>query len=46
MIPALKVLMANLTEDEAWHYLRPPLSRLDEEQENKLLSSVPLLNLL
>jgi 4-hydroxy-tetrahydrodipicolinate synthase len=46
MIPALKVLMADLTEDEAWHNLRPPLSRLDGEQENKLLSSMPLADLL
>ncbi len=46
MIPALKVLMADLTGDEAWRNLRPPLSGLDEEQENKLLSSVPLAELL
>jgi len=46
MIPALKVLMADLTGDEAWRNLRPPLSELDEKQAQVLLDEVPLANLL
>lgn len=46
VIPALKVLMADLTGDEAWRNLRPPLSELDEEQTKELLSHVPLAELL
>jgi 4-hydroxy-tetrahydrodipicolinate synthase len=46
MIPALKALMADLTEDKAWRNLRPPLSSLDEEQEKKLLDEIPLTELL
>ena len=46
MIPALKTLMSDLTGDEAWRNLRPPLSGLDVEQENKLRSCVPLADLL
>jgi 4-hydroxy-tetrahydrodipicolinate synthase len=46
MIPALKVLMADLTSEGEWHNLRPPLSRLDDEQEKKLLADVPLAELL
>jgi 4-hydroxy-tetrahydrodipicolinate synthase len=46
MIPALKVLMADLTGDEKWRNLRPPLSGLDEEQREKFLAEVPLANLL
>ena len=46
MIPALKVLMADLTGDEEWRNLRPPLSGLNEEQEKKLLADVPLADLL
>ncbi len=46
VIPALKALMAHLTGEKAWRNLRPPLSGLDEEQEEKLLSSVPLAELL
>lgn len=46
VIPALKVLMADLTGDEAWRNLRPPLSGLNEERETKLLSGVPLAELL
>ena len=46
MIPALKTLMSCLTGDEAWRNLRPPLSGLDVEQENKLRSGVPLADLL
>jgi 4-hydroxy-tetrahydrodipicolinate synthase len=46
VIPALKVLMADLAGDEAWRNLRPPLSSLDEEQEKKVLSSIPLAELL
>jgi 4-hydroxy-tetrahydrodipicolinate synthase len=46
VIPALKQLMANLTDDKQWRNLRPPLSRLDEEQTKHLLSEVPLTELL
>jgi 4-hydroxy-tetrahydrodipicolinate synthase len=46
MIPALKALMADLTSDEGWLNLRPPLSGLDEEQAKELLSGVPLAELL
>jgi len=46
VIPALKVLMADLTGDEAWRNLRPPLSELHEEQAKELLSEVPLAELL
>ena len=46
MIPALKALMADLTGDEEWRNLRPPLSELDNEQEKKLLTDVPLADLL
>jgi len=46
VIPALKVLMADLTDDREWRNLRPPLSGLDEEQTKHLLSEVPLAELL
>jgi 4-hydroxy-tetrahydrodipicolinate synthase len=46
MIPALKALMADLTGDGEWRNLRPPLSALDNEQEKKLLTDVPLAELL
>ena len=46
MIPALKALMADLTGETAWRNLRPPLSKLDEEQEKKLLADVPVAELL
>ncbi len=46
VIPALKALMADLTDDEAWRNLRPPLSRLGEERTTNLLSDVPLAKLL
>jgi 4-hydroxy-tetrahydrodipicolinate synthase len=46
MIPALKVLMADLTDDKAWRNLRPPLSGLDEKQAQELLDEVPLAELL
>jgi len=46
VIPALKVLMANLTGDKVWRNLRPPLSELDERQTKELLSDVPLAELL
>jgi 4-hydroxy-tetrahydrodipicolinate synthase len=46
VIPALKILMADLTNDEAWRNLRPPLSELDEEQTKHLLSEAPLAELL
>src|SRR5215210_4162530 len=45
VIPALKQLMANLTGDERWRNIRPPLSELDEKSAAKLLSSVPLAEL-
>ena len=41
VIPALKVLMAGLTGDEAWRNLRPPLSGLNERQAQELLDEVP-----
>jgi len=46
VIPALKVLMSDLTGDEAWRNLRPPFSRLHEEQAKELLSDVPRSELL
>jgi 4-hydroxy-tetrahydrodipicolinate synthase len=46
VIPALKVLMADLTGDGAWRNLRPPLSGLHEEQAKELLFDVPLAELL
>ena len=46
VIPALKVLMADLTGDEAWRNLRPPLSRLHEDQAKELLFDVPSSELL
>ena len=46
MIPALKAIMANLTEVEAWRNLRPPLSGLGEKRARKLLDEVPLAELL
>jgi len=46
VIPALKALMADLTDEKSWRNLRPPLSALDEEQTKDLLSSVPLEDLL
>ncbi len=46
MIPALKVLMSNLTGENAWRNLRPPLSELDEQQTQDLLDEVPLAELL
>jgi 4-hydroxy-tetrahydrodipicolinate synthase len=46
VIPALKRLMAELTGDETWHNLRPPLSELDEKRTKDLLSGLPLSELL
>jgi 4-hydroxy-tetrahydrodipicolinate synthase len=46
MIPALKTLMAELTSDEEWRNLRPPLSGLDDEQEKRILAAVPRAELL
>jgi len=46
MIPALKRLMAELTGDEVWRNLRPPLSGLDEKRAKDLLSGLPLSELL
>jgi 4-hydroxy-tetrahydrodipicolinate synthase len=46
MIPALKRLTAELTGDEDWRNLRPPLSALDEADFEELLSRLPLSALL
>ncbi len=46
MIPALKRLTAELTGDEGWRNLRPPLSALDEARAEELLSRLPLSELL
>jgi len=46
VIPALKQLMADLTGDKKWCNIRPPLSELDEKSAKKLLSTVPLAELL
>ena len=46
MIPALKRLTAELTGDEDWRNLRPPLSALDEARAEELLSRLPLSELL
>ncbi len=46
MIPALKRLTAELTGDEDWRNLRPPLSALDETDFEELLSRLPLSELL
>src|SRR5215210_2262935 len=46
VIPALKRLMARLTGDEQWRNIRPPLSELDEQSAENLLSNVPLAELL
>jgi 4-hydroxy-tetrahydrodipicolinate synthase len=46
VIPALKRLMAELTGDEMWRNLRPPLSRLDEKRAEDLLSGLSLSDLL
>jgi 4-hydroxy-tetrahydrodipicolinate synthase len=46
VIPALKRLMADLTGDEKWHNIRPPLSELGEKHAQDLLSTVPLTELL
>jgi 4-hydroxy-tetrahydrodipicolinate synthase len=46
MIPALKRLTAELTGDEYWRNLRPPLSALDEARTEELLSRLPLPELL
>jgi 4-hydroxy-tetrahydrodipicolinate synthase len=46
VIPALKVIMADMTNDKAWRNLRPPLSELDEKQTKHLLSEVPPAELL
>lgn len=46
VIPALKILMADLTGDEAWRNLRPPLSELDEKQAQEFLFDMTHENLL
>lgn len=39
-IPALKSLMGKLTGEEAWHYVRPPLTALGDEQARELVSDL------
>jgi 4-hydroxy-tetrahydrodipicolinate synthase len=46
VIPALKQLMADLTEDKQWRNIRPPLSGLDEKTTKDLLATTPLAELL
>jgi 4-hydroxy-tetrahydrodipicolinate synthase len=46
MIPALKRLTVELTGDQYWRNLRPPLSALDEACAEGLLSRLPLSELL
>jgi 4-hydroxy-tetrahydrodipicolinate synthase len=46
VIPALKRLMGELTGDETWRNLRPPISALDEKRAKGLLSGLPLSELL
>ena len=46
LIPALKRIMARLTEADGWHNLRPPLVGLEDDQAAKLLARVPLGELL
>jgi 4-hydroxy-tetrahydrodipicolinate synthase len=46
VIPALKALMTDLTGENTWRNLRPPLSELDEEQAQNLLADVPPAELL
>lgn len=46
MIPALKRLTAELTGDEYWRNLRPPLCALDEARAEELLLRLPLSELL
>ncbi|MDQ4127486.1 MAG: dihydrodipicolinate synthase family protein [Actinomycetota bacterium] len=46
MIPALKRLTAELTGDQNWCNLRPPLSALDEANADDLISRLPLSELL
>jgi dihydrodipicolinate synthase/N-acetylneuraminate lyase len=41
-IPALKRIMAHLTEAEGWRNLRPPLAGLEDDQAAKLLARLPL----
>jgi 4-hydroxy-tetrahydrodipicolinate synthase len=45
-IPALKRIMAHLTEADGWRNLRPPLVGLEDDQAAKLLARVPLSDLL
>ena len=46
MIPALKRITAELTGDDGWLNLRPPLSALDETRAEELLSRLPHSGLL
>jgi 4-hydroxy-tetrahydrodipicolinate synthase len=41
LIPALKALMAELTGDDRWLTLRPPLDRLTEGEAGDLLAHLP-----
>lgn len=45
-IPALKRIMAHLTEADGWRNLRPPLVGLEDDQAAKLLARLPLSDLL
>ena len=40
LIPALKYFMQQLTGQELWHYIRPPLSNLTEGQAQYLMNSL------
>jgi 4-hydroxy-tetrahydrodipicolinate synthase len=45
-IPALKRIMAHLTEADGWRNLRPPLVGLEDGQAERLLDRLPLSDLL
>lgn len=46
LIPGLKSLIAQLTKEENWRYLRPPLVGLSDAQTQNLLSQLPSSELL
>lgn len=46
LVPALKVLMGELSGDEVWRHLRPPLASLGNLQAQELLEQVPASELL
>ena len=43
LIPALKALMRELTGDDGWLNLRPPLEALDDEEARDLLAHLPVV---